>query len=533
MFKHLVWISAVGVALCAALFSVTGIATLFSAKFWAVVAMASALELGKLVMASYLYRWWKKTPKLLKTYAISAVAILMVITSIGIYGYLSAAYAEVAAVPQNTLNEISAIDARQASLNSTLDRLNRDNEMLDSHRIQAQASLDNILAGETELSQRSAFANLRQEIAELDEERNVNNNRIENTIAERDSLENVKVGLNAELNINSDIGPFIYVARTTDLPLDTVVKWFVLMIVFVFDPLAISLILAYNNIVMKEQEKTNVKEIKTKKLEPKIDLTRREFENAEEEKLEPPIEKMRETLSDKFFTEAIDLDLGSDWPDEDEDIFGPVDLTDEESDVIDLDALRTLESLKDIRDLSDQIQLQDEQEEQDKEKKLEKSYLFQEDPGTCPHCGEPWQWVRPGKSQPVCDCHESCPYHGPNKMVYHPPGEFENISGYFCADCERERRNMSAGSRDSAPMQSVETEEDAELLKIYDEPMDKETARIDKGWSLTTKGEFPYDMPYYQRPGYDWERRRKEWERDPQAIEYYNNHIKLLTDDDK
>jgi len=252
MFKHLVWISAVTVALCAAIFSVTGIATLFSAKFWAVVAMASSLEIGKLVMASYLYRWWKKTPILLKTYAVTAVGILMIVTSIGIYGYLTAAYASVAAVPQNTLNEISFAQTRQNSLNEIIQRLQVDNATINSRQSQAQAALDNILSGGTDLSQRSAFANLRQEIANLDVERQSNNVRTEVAVAERDSLENVKVTKNAELNTNSDIGPFIYVARTLDLPLDTVVKWFVLILIFVFDPLAISLILAYNNIVVKE-----------------------------------------------------------------------------------------------------------------------------------------------------------------------------------------------------------------------------------------------------------------------------------------
>jgi len=254
MFKNLVWMSAIAIALCAALFSVTGIATLFSAKFFAVAIMAAALEIGKLVMASYLYRWWKKTPRLLKAYAMAAVGVLMVITSIGIYGYLSSAYAEVAAVPQNTLNQITFAETRQNSLNEIIQRLRTDNTTINSRRAQSQAALDNILAGETDLSQRSAFANLRQEVADLDLERQANNARIERAIVERDSLENVKVNLNAELNTNSDIGPFIYVARTINAPLDSVVKWFVLIIVFVFDPLAMALILAYNNMVVKEMK---------------------------------------------------------------------------------------------------------------------------------------------------------------------------------------------------------------------------------------------------------------------------------------
>jgi len=504
MFKHLVWISAIGVALCAALFSVTGIATLFSAKFWAVVAMASALELGKLVMASYLYRWWKNTPKLLKTYAIAAVAILMVITSIGIYGYLSAAYAEVAAVPQNTLNEITAIDTRQASLNSTINRLQSDNETLDARREQAQRSLDNVLAGETNLSQRSAFANLRQEVADLDDERQANNERIEAAVAERDSLENVKVGLNAELNVNSDIGPFIYIARTTNLPLDTVVKWFVLMIVFVFDPLAISLILAYNNIVVKEKEgfkgrDPGMESIMNIFKGREMNDEEREAYKRVEERLFTPVEEKKDPIKeaaaqtrkfvDNLPDDLVDADLGSDWP-EKEDEIEPVNLDEEEPDVIDFDSLRNIKALENITDLSHEIEFDDEWEEDE----------------------EDWfDWTPPLEAD------------GRITMSV-KEGKLPDPSW----DLNEER---SAISRDSAPTQSLDAEEDTEILEIHDEPR-KEP--INRGWSLSTKKEFPHDMPFYERPGYDWKRREKEWKRNPKAVEYYETHVKPnLTNDEE
>ena len=255
MFKYLVGLSAISIALVAAFFSVTGIATLFSGQFIAVVAMASALEIGKLVASSFLYRYWATTAALLKAYLIASVAVLMVITSVGIYGYLSAAYAEIAAVPQNTINQLTSIDVRQGTLNGDIQRWIDDNATLDSRREQVQTSLDNVLDGNTDLSQRSAFANLRTEIELLDVDRRENNDAISVAVASRDSLESVKVVLNAELNTNSEIGTFIYIARSFDLPLDTVVQWFVLIIVIVFDPLAIALILAYNSIVVKEERK--------------------------------------------------------------------------------------------------------------------------------------------------------------------------------------------------------------------------------------------------------------------------------------
>jgi hypothetical protein len=59
--------------------------------------------------------------------------------------------------------------------------------------------------------------------------------------------------------------------------------------------------------------------------------------------------------------------------------------------------------------------------------------------GSCPDCGQRYERVRPGKTQPTCDCHETCPTHGRNKIVYHPEGELpgRRISGYYCIDCER------------------------------------------------------------------------------------------------
>ena len=388
MFKYLVGLSAITIALVAAYFSVTGIATLFSGKFIAVVAMASALEIGKLVASSFLYRYWKTTAALLKTYLVASVAVLMVITSVGIYGYLSAAYAEIAAVPQNTINELSFIDVRQSSLNSDIQRWIGDNATINARREQVQTSLDNILNDNTNLSQRSAFANLRTEIELLDVERRENNDAITTATFVRDSLESAKVGLNAELNTNSEIGTFIYIARSFDLPLDTVVKWFVLIIVVVFDPLAISLILAYNSIVVREQRNKGPPDGWEKT---------------------PLGRSVTETMrsSAKAFS-----DLTEDWPEE---------------------------------------------RKERVEKRVEAELETIDDP-------------------------------------YMPTVDEEQV--YF----------------ESAP----------DIVPI------PPTDPIENGWSLAG-GALPIDydkLPYFRRPGYDWSGRRKEWEKDPIAVEYYEKSIK-------
>lgn len=254
MFKYLILVSSVAIALCAALFSVSGIATLFAGKYWTVLVMASSLELGKLVAASFLYRHWNEIARTLRYYLVAGVVSLMFITSVGIYGYLSAGYAAVAAAPQQTLAQISAVESRERTLEDNILRWKQDNTTLESRRRQAQQTLDNVLSGSTELSQRSAFANLRQEISNLDQERASNSQRIQSAQQKKDSLATERVVLNGELNTAGKIGQFVYVARTLNVPLDTIVKWFVLLLVFVFDPLAISLIIAYNTLAKKDKE---------------------------------------------------------------------------------------------------------------------------------------------------------------------------------------------------------------------------------------------------------------------------------------
>lgn len=215
--------------------------------------MASAMELGKLVAASYLYRYWLLTPKALKAYLMTGVVVLMLITSLGIYAYLTAAYAKVAANPARILNEISFMDTRQQSLNSSIERYQRDMQSIDDRRIRVEGRLDSTLVGSTNLNQRSAWASSQAQLNDLDNQRKNLETQLESAVTERDSLESQKAQNRAELNQDSKIGTFVYVAEMLGIGLDDVVKYFTLIIVFVFDPLAVSLILAYNIIAMKER----------------------------------------------------------------------------------------------------------------------------------------------------------------------------------------------------------------------------------------------------------------------------------------
>jgi len=135
IFTLLLGVSALFVASCAAYFSVLGIATLFSGSFLQVAIMASSLELGKLVATSYLYRYWNKTTIWLKAYLAIAVLLLMGITSVGVFGYLSSAYQVNSGKFEQIDNKIQLIDNQKTALDLEIEQLNKRTETLNEIRI--------------------------------------------------------------------------------------------------------------------------------------------------------------------------------------------------------------------------------------------------------------------------------------------------------------------------------------------------------------------------------------------------------------
>lgn len=248
----LIAITAFIIAAAAAYFSVTGIGKLFAGAMISAMVMAGALELGKLVSISFLYQYWTEVPKLLKRYLVISAVVLMFITSLGIYGYLSSAYAKVAADPLRTNAEITVLNTQTQTLDNEITRRNERLNQLISLKQQQENRVDNLISKSTTGSNRTVRS-AQQQVAQLD--KNVTNiqNEITSLSKNRDSLKALVINKQVEINTNSDIGTFVYVANFIGLPLDTVVKWFILVIVLVFDPLSVSLVLAYN-FLKKRQE---------------------------------------------------------------------------------------------------------------------------------------------------------------------------------------------------------------------------------------------------------------------------------------
>jgi hypothetical protein len=250
-FKTLVSTTALVIAGCAALFSVSGIGTLFAGAAVSAMVMASALELGKLVGISFLYRYWSEIPTALKSYMSVASVVLIIITSAGIYGYLSSAYAKVAADPLRMNAEVQILNSQAATVEEEIKRKTQRLDQIIALRGQQENRVDELIA-KSVTGNTTTIRNAQNQLTELTRTANTLQQEINVTSARRDSLRAQSLTTDVAISTNSDIGTFVYISRAIGVELDTVVKWFILVIVLVFDPLSICLVLAYNFLAKRE-----------------------------------------------------------------------------------------------------------------------------------------------------------------------------------------------------------------------------------------------------------------------------------------
>lgn len=234
-FSSLLGFSALFIAGCAAFYSVFGLSKLFAGSAIAVIFMASSLELGKLVAASFLYRFWDDINLAIKTYLIIGVITLVLITSAGIFGFLSNAYQGATVQFEKQSNELLALEDR-------LEQLEDDRTFLKDEFEQSVNDLpENYITAKRKLREQ-----FNPQIQKLNEQ-------ILNVKSRKSDLE---ISL---IETGVDVGPAIYLARVFDTDIDSVVKFFIFILIFVFDPMAVCLIIAYNKSL--EQNKTGVEKI--------------------------------------------------------------------------------------------------------------------------------------------------------------------------------------------------------------------------------------------------------------------------------
>jgi len=256
MFLTLItFISAIAISLIAAGYSILGLATLFAGAAVPIIAMGSALEVGKLVAASWLYHNWREgIPRALKAYLFSAIIILVFITSIGIFGFLSKAHLDQVRPTGNNAVQIALIDKQINQQNLIIDRAENTLDRLDK-------ALDVYIA--KEYVSRGLKERKKQK-----EERDLLNGEIKKAMDEIAKLTNEKSNIQIEqLKIEADVGPLKYVAEliygdNAKDHFDSAVRIIILILIFVFDPLAVLLLIAANISLRQWKEKRNAKKNK-------------------------------------------------------------------------------------------------------------------------------------------------------------------------------------------------------------------------------------------------------------------------------
>jgi hypothetical protein len=255
LFPLLIALAALSVSGSAAFYSVFGLSKLFAGASLQVIIMAGSLEFAKLVVASLLYQYWDTINKVLRAYLAIACFVLMVITSGGIYGFLSGAY-------QSTATQSELLDKSLVILNQKQVRFEEQKEDLKLEKAALTTSISDLRIA---LSNPAQVQYVDKESGQLittssSSARRALQSELKTTIAERDGI-NIKIEavmdsinktdmalLDKEVSneAESELGPLKYLAETTGYPMNEVVNWFLLLIIFVFDPLAIALVVAAN-----------------------------------------------------------------------------------------------------------------------------------------------------------------------------------------------------------------------------------------------------------------------------------------------
>ena len=283
IFPYTVLLASLALAGTAAYYSVFGLSKLFSAQATAVIIMASILEASKLITASYLHRYWKSITVLMRVYLTSALLVLMVITSIGIYGFLVSAYQETAYKLQNVEQEVNVLDLKRTRFQEQLTAVQTERESLNQNITELTSGLANNVIQyrdrEGNLITTTSSATRKALQAQLDqtvERRDLLSDR-ELSLTDSVTVIDTKIlTLQTESDVAAEIGPLKYVASITSQETDQVVNWFILLFIFVFDPLAVILLISANKALGKgDQTESKAKRVKapTPDPEPNADLT--------------------------------------------------------------------------------------------------------------------------------------------------------------------------------------------------------------------------------------------------------------------
>lgn len=271
IFPALVAFSALAVSATAAFYSVTGLGDLFAGASVAVIIMASTLEFSKLIIASVLYRYWNLLKIYLKVYLAVALFVLVVITSTGIYGFLSSAY-------QQTSNKVGIVDEQLNQVEVKKKGLDTKFQMLLAQKQQITKSIGDLQLGlsNNQVKYKDAQGNiltstsssnrkaLERQLDDLSDREEDVDSKLDVLTKDIEEINLQELELKTNLLSSGDVGSLRYIANISGLELDNVVNYLILLLVIVFDPLALALVTVFNVITTNKEEESEDDSLKKK-----------------------------------------------------------------------------------------------------------------------------------------------------------------------------------------------------------------------------------------------------------------------------
>ena len=253
IFPFIIAFSALSVSASSAFYSISGLSKLFAGASFEVIVMASSLEISKLVIASLLYQYWNTINKVLRTYLMVATVILILITSMGIYGFLSAAYQETANRAGNMDAQISLVEVKRDNIKEQLTVYTLEKENITKATADLRAGLANNIIrykdkdGNMITSTSTATRNaLEKQLDQAVTRQTDVNLKVDELNTQLFEYETEIVEIKTGSDLAGELGPLKFISSLTGIAMDQIINVLLLVIIFVFDPLAISLVIAAN-----------------------------------------------------------------------------------------------------------------------------------------------------------------------------------------------------------------------------------------------------------------------------------------------
>ena len=277
-FPYIVLAAAFSLAASAAYYSVFGLSKLFSSQATAVIILASTLEISKLISASYLHRYWSQITIMMRVYLTTAVIILMMITSLGIDGFLVSSYQETAYRLQNLETVVANHETKKNRFQTQLTATTREKQVVDknvmkltnalsSNQIQYVDRNGNQVI-KTDASNRKAY----EKQLDISMIRLQELTKRETALSDSVTAIELKItNLQTSSTVAAEVGPLKYIAQITGKSMDTVVNWLIIMLILVFDPLAIILLISANKILHVQEIVQPQDELQSIPEQPEID----------------------------------------------------------------------------------------------------------------------------------------------------------------------------------------------------------------------------------------------------------------------